>query len=156
MYAGRTRKVKTDRRGVRALAEASLLGAYRRPARRLPDPQRQVGGRLLVRDALVRTRTRYISVIRALLRQHGYRVPSGSAEHFVHRVQSLPLPGRFEGQAIARRRPPCQGARDNRIRIGWRWTSPDQAVRAAKERHRSELPPRGHPIMVMQIAVALP
>jgi hypothetical protein len=85
-----------------------------------------VGGRLLVRDALVRTRTRYISVIRALLRQHGYRVPSGSAEHFVHRVQSL------EGQAIARRRPPCQGARDNRIRIAWRCTSPDQAVRAAK------------------------
>jgi len=111
MYAGRTRKVKTDRRGARALAEASLLGAYRRPARRLPDPQRHVGGRLLVRDALVRTRTRYISVIRAVLRQHGYRVPSGSAEYFVHRVQSLPLPGRFEGQAIARRRPPCQGAR---------------------------------------------
>ena len=49
----------------------------------------------MVRDALVRTRTRYISIIRALLRQHGYRVPSGSAEHFVHRVQSLPLPGRL-------------------------------------------------------------
>jgi hypothetical protein len=36
-----------------------------------------------VRDALVRTRTRYISLIRALLRQRGYRVPSGSAEAFV-------------------------------------------------------------------------
>ena len=46
----------------------------------------------MVRDALVRTRS--ISIIRALHRQHGYRVSSGSAEHFVHRVQSLPLPGR--------------------------------------------------------------
>jgi len=54
-----------------------------------------VRGRLLVWDAVVRTRTRYISLIRALLRQHGYRVPSGSAESFVRRVQSLPLPGRL-------------------------------------------------------------
>ena len=94
MYSTRTRKVKTDRRDARALAEACLLGAYR-PAHRLSDPQRHVRGRLVVRDALVRTRTRYISIIRALLRQHGYRVPSGSAEHFVHRVQRLPLPGRL-------------------------------------------------------------
>ena len=94
MYATRTRKVKTDRRDARALAEACLLGAYR-PAHRLSDPQRHVRGRLGVRDALVHTRTRYISVIRALLRQHGYRVPSGSAESFIDRVQGLPLPGRL-------------------------------------------------------------
>src|SRR5499427_7015751 len=68
MYATRTRKVKTDRRDARALAEACLLGAYR-PAHRLSDPQRHVRGHL----ALVHTRTRYISIIRALLRQHGYR-----------------------------------------------------------------------------------
>jgi len=94
MYATRSRKVKTDRRDARALAEACVLGAYR-PAHRLSDPQRHVRGRLLVRDAVVRTRTRYISLIRALLRQHGYRVPSGSAESFVRRVQGLPLPGRL-------------------------------------------------------------
>jgi transposase len=94
MYATRSRKVKTDRRDARALAEACLLGAYR-PAHRLSDPQRHVRGRLLVRDAVVRTRTRYISLIRSLLRQHGYRVPSGSAENFPQRVQSLPLPGRL-------------------------------------------------------------
>src|SRR5678815_4867825 len=90
MYATRTRKVKTDRRDARALAEACLLGNYR-PAHRLSDPQRHVRGRLLVRDAVVRTRTRYISLVRALLRQHGYRVPSGSAENFIARVQGLPL-----------------------------------------------------------------
>jgi transposase len=97
MYATRTRKVKTDRRDARALAEACLLGAYRR-AHRLSDPQRHVRGRLLVRDALVRTRTRYISLIRALLRQQGYRVPSGSAEGFLHRVRAMTLPGRLLSQ----------------------------------------------------------
>jgi transposase len=43
MYATRTRKVKTDRRDARALAEACLLGAYR-PAHRLSDTQRHVRG----------------------------------------------------------------------------------------------------------------
>ena len=94
MYATRTRKVKTDRGDARALAEACLLGAYR-PAHRLSDPQRPVRGRLTVRDAVVRTRTRYISLIRALLRQQGYRVPSGSAEGFLHRVRAMTLPGRL-------------------------------------------------------------
>jgi len=46
-----------------------------------------------VREALVRTRTRFISLIRALLRQHGYRVPSGSAQGFIDRVEALSLPG---------------------------------------------------------------
>lgn len=92
MYATRTRNVKTDRRDARALADACLLGAYR-PAHRLSDPQRHVRGRLLVRDALVRTRPRYISLARALLRQHGYGVASGSAEAFPTRVRALALPG---------------------------------------------------------------
>ena len=92
MYATRTRKVKTDRRDARALADACVLGAYRR-AHRLSDPQRHGRGRLLVRDALVRTRPRDISMIRARLRQQGYRVPSGSAEAFTTRVRALVLPG---------------------------------------------------------------
>ena len=56
MYAYRSRKVKTDRRDARALAEACVLGAYRR-AHRLSDEQRHVRGRLLTREALVRTRS---------------------------------------------------------------------------------------------------
>jgi transposase len=94
MYATRSRRIKIDRRDARALAEACRLGAYR-PAHRLSDAQRHVRGRLTVRDALVRTRTGYISVIRALLRQHGWRVPSGSAEGFLRRVLALSLPGRL-------------------------------------------------------------
>jgi transposase len=54
-----------------------------------------VRGRLTVRDAVVRTRTRYISLIRALLRQQGYVVPSGSAEAFGQRVAALTLPGQL-------------------------------------------------------------
>jgi transposase len=94
MYAARRRKIKTDRRDARALAEACRLGAYR-PAHRLSDAPRHVRGRLTVRDALVRTRTGYISVIRALLRQHGWRMPTGSAEGFIRRVLALSLPGRL-------------------------------------------------------------
>ena len=37
----------------------------------------------------------YIALIRALLRQHGWRVPTGSAESFIRRVLALPLPGRL-------------------------------------------------------------
>src|SRR5439155_1933354 len=60
MYATRTRKVKTDRRDARTLADACRLGAYR-AAHRTSDPQRQVRASLAVRQALVRTRTRYIT-----------------------------------------------------------------------------------------------
>jgi hypothetical protein len=74
--------------------DACVLGAYR-PAHRLSDAQRHVRSRLVVRDAIVRPRTWYISLIRALLRQQGYRVPSGSAEGFVHRVLAMTLPGRL-------------------------------------------------------------
>ena len=37
----------------------------------------------------------YIAVIRALLRQHGWRVPTGSAEGFIRRILVLPLPRRL-------------------------------------------------------------
>src|SRR5262249_24685195 len=82
MYATRTRTIKTDRRDARALAEACRLGAYR-AAHRLSDAQRHVRGRLTVRDALVRTRTGYIRVIRARLRQHGWRVPAGRPDRLL-------------------------------------------------------------------------
>jgi transposase len=97
MYATRQRKVKTDRRDARALAEACVLGAYRR-AHRVSDAQRHVRGRLGVRDALVRTRTRYIALIRSRLRQDGWRVPTGTAERFPDRVLALPLPGRLRSE----------------------------------------------------------
>jgi transposase len=81
MYATRSRRVKTDRRDARALAAACRLGAYR-PAHRTSAGQRVVRAQLAVREALVHPRTRYINVVRAVLRQDGVRVPSGGAATF--------------------------------------------------------------------------
>lgn len=91
MYATRSRRVKTDRRDARTLAEACQLGAYR-PAHRTSDAQRLVRADLAVREALVRTRSRYISVVRSLLRQEGLRVRGGEAKSFVRRVGELEVP----------------------------------------------------------------
>jgi transposase len=55
MYATRSKRVKTDRRDARTLAEACRLGAYR-PAHRTSEEQRRVRAELAVREGLVRTR----------------------------------------------------------------------------------------------------
>jgi transposase len=90
MYATRSRRVKTDKRDARTLAEALKLGAYR-PAHRLSDARRHVRAELAVRDALVRTRTRYIALAKALVRRDGLRVP-GSESHLVaQRIAALEL-----------------------------------------------------------------
>lgn len=91
MYATRSRRVKTDRRDAQALMDACRLGAYR-PAHRTSDAQRQVRAGLAVRDALVRTRSRFISLIRALLRRDGLRMPSGMARNFPRRLALLTVP----------------------------------------------------------------
>jgi transposase len=49
MYVHRSRRVKTDRRDARALAEACRIKAYRK-AHRAADERRHVRGRLAVRD----------------------------------------------------------------------------------------------------------
>ena len=91
MYATRSRKIKTDRRDARALCEACELGAYR-AAHRSSDAARGRRAQIAVRAALVDSRTKYISVARALVRQEGCRVGSGSAGTFVTRVQAQELP----------------------------------------------------------------
>jgi transposase len=90
MYATRRRGVKTDRRDARTLAEACRLGAYRH-AHRASDEQRHVRAELAVRDALIRTRTRYVNVVRALTRRDGLRLPSGEAAHTEAKLAALPL-----------------------------------------------------------------
>ena len=91
MYGQRTRRVKTDRRDARALAEACRSGTYR-PAHRTSDERRHLRGRLAVREALVRTRARYISLIRSLLRREGLRVRSGNVEQFLERLAEVDVP----------------------------------------------------------------
>jgi transposase len=90
MYSHRSRRIKTDRRDARALADACRVGADR-AAHRTSDPRRHVRARIAVRENLVRTRTRWILLTRALLRRDGFRTRSGHAESFVERVLELQL-----------------------------------------------------------------
>jgi transposase len=99
MYARRQRKVKTNRRDARALAEACRLGAYR-PAHRTSEPQRRVRARIAVREALVRTRSRYVVLIASLLRQDGLSLPAGGTATFLARLQTVTLPEPLQ-QALA-------------------------------------------------------
>ena len=45
----------------------------------------------MVRDALIRTRTRYVNVVRALTRREGLRVPTGHPEHLERKLTALEL-----------------------------------------------------------------
>lgn len=100
MYATRSRRVKTDKRDARTLAEANRLGAYRK-AHRISDERRQVRAQVAAREVLVRTRTRLINQVSAQLRQEGLRVGSGESEHFAQRVGALSLPTRLQHQVEA-------------------------------------------------------
>ena len=91
MYAERTRRIKTDRRDVAALAEACRLGIYR-AAHRVSGAQRAQRRALRVREHVVRLRTQTINLLRAQLRQDGYRLPSGRAETAVTRLRRLDVP----------------------------------------------------------------
>lgn len=90
MYATRARRVKTDRRDARALAEALKIGAFRK-AHRVSAERRHVRAELAVREALVRTRTRYVSLAKALVRRDGLRVAGSEAEKVALRIAELDL-----------------------------------------------------------------
>ncbi len=68
--------MKTDKRDACSLAEACKLGAYR-PAHRTSDARRHMKAQLAVREALVLTRTRYISLVSTLVRYEGWRIADG-------------------------------------------------------------------------------
>ena len=97
MYANRSRKVKTDRRDARALCDACRAGTYRR-AHRAPAERKHQRAELRVREALVFTRSKYISLIGALIRREGHCVPSGSPEKFLLRLQGMSLPDHLRAE----------------------------------------------------------
>lgn len=97
MYGQRTRRVKTDRRDVAALADACRLGLYR-PAHRVSHAMQTRRQHLRVREHALRMRTQTINTIRAMLRQAGLRVPSGTAATFEARLGRVPLDA--ERQAV--------------------------------------------------------
>jgi len=99
MYATLSKKIKTDKRDARALCDACERGTYH-PAYRSTDAQRQVRAELIARETLVATRTKYISVIRSMLRREGIRVQSCGAQYFRTHVELLDLPAHLRS-AIA-------------------------------------------------------
>jgi len=90
MYATRRRRIKTDKRDARTLAEALRLGAYRK-AHRLSSARRHVRAELAVREALVRTRTRYVSIAKALVRRDGLRVAGSEPEKLAKKIAEIDL-----------------------------------------------------------------
>src|SRR5215208_1283805 len=86
MYGERTRRIKTDRRDVAALAEANRRGWYR-PTHRVSATQRETRQILRSRRLLVQQRASLVSLIRALLKQSGYRLASGSCETTAARLE---------------------------------------------------------------------
>lgn len=97
MYATRSRRVKTDKRDARTLAEALKLGAYRR-AHRVSLARRHARAELAVREALVRTRTRYIAITKAFVRREGLRVPSSESHLVAKRVAALSVPAILDAE----------------------------------------------------------
>jgi transposase len=92
MYGERSRRVKTDRRDVMALAEACQRGLYR-PAYRRSMTQWAVQWRLGSRDQLVAMRNRCISLTRTIARMAGVHLSmSGHTERFASRVHATDLP----------------------------------------------------------------
>lgn len=91
MYGALRRAVKTDRRDAAALAEANRRGWYR-PTHRVSAAQRAIRQVLRSRRQLVGMRSGTVSLVRALLRQQGYRLASGSAETVPARVGRLAVP----------------------------------------------------------------
>lgn len=96
MYGSRSRKVKTDGRDTAALSEACRLGLYRR-AHRVSVAQRARRQQLRIRRQVVQMRSRSISLLRALLRQEGWRLPSGPVETVTARLDRLALPSALTG-----------------------------------------------------------
>jgi transposase len=70
--------------------EACRLGIYR-AAHRVCREQRDRRRELRVREQLIRTRTQLINLLRAQLRQEGYRLPSGASETTPQRYAVLPI-----------------------------------------------------------------
>jgi len=91
MYGEIRRKVKTDRRDVVALSEANRHGWYR-ATHRVSRAQRDVRQVLRSRRQLVEMRTGTISLLRALLRQEGYRLPTGGSARVPVRLAALEIP----------------------------------------------------------------
>jgi len=103
MYGHRSRRIKTDRRDVAALAEACRQGTYH-VAHRRSAQQHVVQCQLNVRQELTQARTRAIALARAMTRAQGLRVRSGSTETFLTRLAAMDLSPSLKDTLVPLRR----------------------------------------------------
>jgi transposase len=103
MYGHRSRRIKTDRRDVAALAEACRQGTYH-VAHRRSAQQQVVQCQLNVRQELTQARTRAIALARAMTRAQGLRVRSGSTETFLTRLAAMDLSTSLKDTLVPLRR----------------------------------------------------
>jgi len=94
MYGMRQRRSKTDLRDAQALAEACRTGTYRR-CHQASDESRAIRVELRVRAMLVRQRAAQISLVRALARGDGGRIPNATSRSFVSQVRRSGLSERL-------------------------------------------------------------
>lgn len=96
MYAQTNKRVKTDKRDARALADALRLQAFR-PAHRKSDIARRLHGLLQARSQLVRKRTSFISFVRAQCERDGVVLRKARAANFERVVEGVTMgTGLFE------------------------------------------------------------
>src|SRR5437867_11351727 len=139
MYATRARRVKTDKRDARTLAEACRLGAYR-IAHRVSPARRHVRAELAVREALVRTRTRYVSLAKALVRREGLRVPSSESHLVMQRIAALELSRRRSRRSwrpLSKCSAPSTRRSPPRIAASLRSATTTRSSRCSRRRRRS-------------------
>jgi transposase len=89
--SAKKRRIKTDRRDARALAEACRSNNFRR-AHEASATTRERRNLLTSRDQLVAMRTKSIAAARSVLRQSGIAVGGGLTTTFSSRVRSMSLP----------------------------------------------------------------
>jgi len=88
MYAQKNKRVKTDKRDARALADALRMNAFQ-PAHRKSDGARRLFGLLKARAQLVRKRTSYVTFVRAQCERDGVILPRKKAGRFELAIEAV-------------------------------------------------------------------
>jgi transposase len=98
MYAQRCRRVKTDKRDTLAPCRSVSAGGVSAGASDLGGA-RHVRALLTVRDSLVRSRARLVTLTQAVLSRDGFRVPTGSSGCFGDRSRRWSCPSRCRSRS---------------------------------------------------------
>lgn len=91
MYSQANKRIKTDKRDARALADALRMGAYR-AVHLKSERARRYNGKLLVRAAFVASRTRLVNQIKALCEREGVVLGRHNGASFLDELDEESVP----------------------------------------------------------------